>query len=530
MRCSPKQSFIILVILLSPLCLITSIRSVRAQTFYVSSSAEFRQALQTSAMNGQSDSIYLADGFYNTTDDFGGTFTIIDYESNTLVIQGSSPDRVFVSGANTHQVFNFTTLADVTLRNISIIDGYSTVSPYIGGIYSKSQLNIENSRISRIGKTVVLCDGHINVSSSSIDHNMSPGLSYMINVKSANITDSVISNNVGDYHILRIPYQSKIANTIITNNTVTNPIGQIIWNIVGLTIQNSIILDNTGNLINAYTSSASGDFIITNSILDSESHLVITGNMGSRIFIYNSYLDKIKVSLPATYYSIIYGGDLGFIDRENENFHTNQESILVDGGTPSLNDIPLRLPNGNPFDHDLEGNPRISGAGIDIGPYEFQVVSATAPTITSFNSLGLLKVGKEVTFNFEASAVEGRSILQYEIDFGDGQFQLAAPTTTHIFNSPGRYNLTVKVTDNEGEYSIKKSTLEISDLSYEEKLVAEYERGQKYVIENHDQFGLMTISEMNSAVLEERNKWDANGDGKIGLEEAIEALKVIVEH
>ena len=39
--------------------------------------------------------------------------------------------------------------------------------------------------------------------------------------------------------------------------------------------------------------------------------------------------------------------------------------------------------------------------------------------------------------------------------------------------------------------------------------------------------GLYTEEELEQAVLEERLKWDANGDGKIGLSEAIHALQVI---
>jgi hypothetical protein len=38
--------------------------------------------------------------------------------------------------------------------------------------------------------------------------------------------------------------------------------------------------------------------------------------------------------------------------------------------------------------------------------------------------------------------------------------------------------------------------------------------------------GQYTQQQLDQAVLEERQKWDVSGDGKVGLEEAIRALQV----
>ena len=82
-------------------------RTAVAETFNVSTTQEFRQALQDAATNGQADTIILANGTYKTTDDGGGTFTFFDNENYDLTIQGSLPENVVLSGDNTHQVLNF---------------------------------------------------------------------------------------------------------------------------------------------------------------------------------------------------------------------------------------------------------------------------------------------------------------------------------------------------------------------------------------------------------------------------------------
>ena len=59
-----------------------------AHTFNVSTTQELRVALQDAAVNGQSDTIILANATYKTTDDGGGTFTFLDNENYDLTIQG----------------------------------------------------------------------------------------------------------------------------------------------------------------------------------------------------------------------------------------------------------------------------------------------------------------------------------------------------------------------------------------------------------------------------------------------------------
>ena len=120
-----------------------------AQTFNVSSTQGLRQALQDAASNGEGDTIVLADGTYKTTDDAGGTFTFLDNENYDLTIQGSSPEKVILSGDYTDQVMNFNVInfeRTIYIINLSVINGQSEERG--GGIYSTEDLNIENVTIS----------------------------------------------------------------------------------------------------------------------------------------------------------------------------------------------------------------------------------------------------------------------------------------------------------------------------------------------------------------------------------------------
>jgi PKD repeat protein len=58
--------------------------------------------------------------------------------------------------------------------------------------------------------------------------------------------------------------------------------------------------------------------------------------------------------------------------------------------------------------------------------------------------------GQPVTFTNTSSANGGSAITQYAWDFGDG-FSDSIPTTTHIYNTPGTYSVTLTVTNANGQ-------------------------------------------------------------------------------
>jgi hypothetical protein len=160
--------------------------------------------------------------------------------------------------------------------------------------------------------------------------------------------------------------------------------------------------------------------------------------------------DAYKKYDQASYPNDIVNADPMFIDIDNNDFSIHPSSPAIDKG------INLK------FDHDFAGNARLHGKYLDIGPYEYQGSSLPLAYI-QFSNYVSGNSGYEpfkVTFDGSKSyAPEGRSIVSYEWDFGDGSIDTGAGTT-HVFSS-GKYTVKLTVTDNAG---YKHTTSKVFDV------------------------------------------------------------------
>ena len=118
---------------------------------------------------------------------------------------------------------------------------------------------------------------------------------------------------------------------------------------------------------------------------------------------------------------------LGFEDELTENYRLTESSDLIDAGTIDAED--LTIP-----DVDLDGNTRVLGGGVDIGPFEF---SDSRPTILSFAVSGELRVGSATTFLFEIDAGDVEDGVTTYFDFGESEEQIAEGGE-YVFDVPGR--------------------------------------------------------------------------------------------
>ncbi len=190
--------------LLIPTLLLTT--NLLAQTFNVATTPQLRTALENSAINGEADTIILADGTYKTTDDSLGTFTFFDNESYSLTLKGSSKDKVILSGDHVSQIFNFETTtnkAGLIVENITFSDANNTNSPG-GAIFTDYTL------------TVVSCD-FINNSATGYG-----GGFYASG--SATITNTSFKNNsaTGDGGGFYTDNSATITDTTFTGNNASS--------------------------------------------------------------------------------------------------------------------------------------------------------------------------------------------------------------------------------------------------------------------------------------------------------------------
>jgi len=129
-----------------------------------------------------------------------------------------------------------------------------------------------------------------------------------------------------------------------------------------------------------------------------------------------------------------------FINPDNNDFSLHPNSPAIDKGI-SLD-----------FSHDFAGNKRPVGSGFDIGPFEYQGSSLPAAYIKFFtvtnNASGYEPF--KVYFDGSSSYVpEGRRIVSYEWDFGDGSTG-SGVTASHVFWA-GKHTVKLTVTDSAGK-------------------------------------------------------------------------------
>jgi len=359
------------------LLLLATSQIALAQTFTVSNTAGFRQALQYSVSNGQADTIILADGTYKTTDDGGGTFTFLSNEDFDLTIQGSSAENVVLSGDNTHQVLSFNVLnyyRTIHLVNISIVNGNSESdgggicsreslkienceissnkndassesSGSGGGIYAEQSLYIENSIIYRNRAYEgggIYASGGANITDCTISDNTAIDNNYgggggIYACGGANITDCTISDNTTNGYGgggIYASWGASITDCTISNNTATYDGGGIYVPYFGsekTTISNSTIAGNTAGRDGSGVYAQNKLIILNSAIIDNKnSEIAIyldseTNTILNSIFI-NHGINVIKGSSQTT--ATIYNC---YIDESKINIPAFKKNNIFGG-------------------------------------------------------------------------------------------------------------------------------------------------------------------------------------------------------
>ena len=244
--------------------------ALNAQTFNVTTTPEFRTALQNAAMNGEDDTIVFSDGTYKTTDDAGGRFEYLDNEVYDLTLIGSSRENVILSGDGVDQIFRHQSItgADLKVEKLSFIDGGSTFYVSGGAVYSDLAT---------------------------------------VNVIDCNFTNNHTSHRGGAIYITR---DINILNTIFNNNSANEGGGFFTYGKV--TVDNSIFSNNTSSGSGTYFYDGGGGFHATTQITVTVSDSNFTNN---------------------TSYSSGGGFYCNVAEVSNSNFIANKACALVENET-----------------------------------------------------------------------------------------------------------------------------------------------------------------------------------------------------
>lgn len=243
---------------LSVLVLALFTTPVNAATFNVTTAAELQTALDAAAINSQDDTINIAAGTYNTSDNSGSSFSYISSEANSLTIVGADTATTILDGGDADQVLyiisSTSTAITVSISGLTLQDGLISGDSGAG-------LNISLS--ASVGSTVDLSDLIIQ-SSATAAH--SGGGAYVYSLGNISLSNLTIDSN--------------IAGSGATSGggmTVVTTAGDI--TATGLTVsQNSAsTLSNGGG--GCYFESATGNISVSDSTF-SQNSISVTGYGG----------------------------------------------------------------------------------------------------------------------------------------------------------------------------------------------------------------------------------------------------------
>ncbi len=481
------------------LLLFTTFITIYGATFNVSDTPELRTALNTAATNGEDDTIILADGTYKTTDDGVGTFIYLSNESSKLTLQGSSNENVILSGDTQHQILNTQSIQTLylVLNNISFIDGNNTTSDG-GAIYTDNSIEVNDCNISnnysygRGGGLYSYTYSGANINNSIFINNQARREGGGIYSGYLTLQNSKVHNNSSQYNGGGLFVSGlELSNTIITNNSASSYGAMRIWYKTTI-IKNSIIANNSSGI----ALDNRDDHKVTNSIFYNNGYDFLCWETPCTVTLYNNYIDESDTTANKFLFNNIYNNiTLGFVDETNGDYNLISSSDLIDAGTTDIAGITFPT-------IDLDGNARVVGGSIDIGPYEF---STTKPTINTITFTGEAKEATQLTFTTDYTLAGSRTISKVEYDYNnDGTW---TTLNTHTFNTKDTYTIGVKITDSESEFSFTTKIITIvelpfSDMTDDQKLVKAidplYYDSIIEIINNKSQINSLTASSIDA--------------------------------
>ena len=287
---------------------------------------------------------------------------------------------VVISGNHASRVFDISAGASANISGVTIRDGSSSAPG--GGIFNGGTLILSNATVAdnmtfnaQLGTTGggILNSFNSNavLTNVTISGNSASGGGGMINAGTATLTDVTISNNAGGG--LDTFGTATLTNVTIAENTSENVSGILNNNgATKLTLTNCTISGNTSTGGAAMDTSMGGTAVLRNTI--------VAGNFGGGP-------DEYGALDPSSSHNLIGGdpmvGRLGDYGGSLQTVPLLPGSPAIDAGSDSLAVGPDR----KPLATDERGLPRIYGAHVDIGAYEYQPLAGGGLTAASISGV-----------------------------------------------------------------------------------------------------------------------------------------------
>lgn len=376
-----------------------------------------------------------------------------DIEIKDSIIEGDTS-----IGYESGGVYIYSTAGDAILNN-NIVRGTGQVQHRGIYIYSSgnSQVN-DNTIINNYNATsagaalyVYTPNGTIELTNNIITENIMsrPGYGGGVSASTSSgnliVADNIISGNA-----------------ILGNNTSSRGAGLYSWTDDGqIHIINNTITGNTtsGAGGGIFLSPGSSSFVqIYNNIIYGDSadvygDMYIDNPLGAVVNAFNNDFDPAKVYGTFTTSGNNVNADPQFENVAVGNYHLMPASLLINAGNNSAPSLSLT---------DFEGDQRISGAAVDIGADEYQIVPPSANTDGPYSATE----GQTMTLDGSGSTDPDGTIVRYEWDVNnDGSYEYSSSSSTqsHNYGQQGTYIIKLRATDNHDATDEETTTANISD-------------------------------------------------------------------
>jgi hypothetical protein len=257
----------------------------------------------------------------------------------------------------------------------AILDGFSIRDGDVGVLVDSGTATVTNCAISANEIGVFVYIGPATLMNCTISGNSYQGV--WVDEGTATVTNCAISGNAAGVTVSS--GTATVSNCTISSNTEEG----VFVDYGTATVSNCAISVN--NRYGIYVGS-NGTATVTNSIVSFNGEGVRRKSTGYTVTLSHN---DVYGNITANYSNIIdptgTNGNISvdplFVDRDNKDFHLQAGSPCIDAGDDSV------VTAGQT---DLDGKPRISGAHVDMGAYEF---TAGVPPYALSEAVGALKVG-----------------------------------------------------------------------------------------------------------------------------------------